>query len=130
MAFEHSYGTLDAIKAPFVSFRPGSQSPSESSTSNAELEDQVLDIIKSKAFIVEWHGDDDKGDPQNLPYLRKWLITISLALYALTTTFASSVFGAATLALAKDFDLPKETVVFGCTSLFMVGFALGPALWG
>lgn len=133
MASERSFGTVDGGKSPLISFRSGSQSPPESSDrsdGNAELEEQVLEAIKSKAFVVEWYGEDDKGDPKNLSLVRKWLITVSLALYALITTFASSSFGAATPVMAKEFDLPKETIVFGCTSLFMIGFALGPALWG
>ncbi|KAF2172656.1 hypothetical protein M409DRAFT_49205 [Zasmidium cellare ATCC 36951] len=133
MASEQSYGTLDGAKSPLISFRSGSQSPPESSDRSLdpeELEEQVLEVIRSKTFVVDWCDEDDKGDPKNLPLVRKWLITVSLALYALVTTFASSSFGAATPVIAKEFDLPPKTVVFGCTSLFMVGFALGPALWG
>lgn len=130
MALDQSYGTLNGVKSPLISIRSGSQSPPESSDSGSALEEQVLEIIKSKAFVVDWYDADDKTNPQNLPYMRKWLITIALALYALTTTFASSVFGTATVAMAEEFGLSKETIVFGCTSLFMVGFALGPALWG
>ena len=125
-----SYGTLSDVKRPLISFRSGSASPPESSSSGAGHEEQILAAIRSDTYVVDWFSHDDKGNPQNLPYLRKWLITMSLALYALTTTFASSVFGAATHVMAEEFELPNETIVFGCTSLFMVGFAAGPPLWG
>ena len=128
---DRSYGTIEAgIKSPSVTFRSGLASPPESSQDGEELDKAVLETIRSDNFVVDWYGADDKGNPQNLSYLRKWLITMSLALYALVTTFSSSVFGAATHAVAKEFDLPPETIVFGCTSVFMVGFAAGPALWG
>lgn len=118
---------LDGLKSPHVSFSSAAASPLESShDAGAALEERVLGAIKSNAFVVEWYGSDDSGNPQNLPYRRKWFITISLALYAHTTTFASSVFGAATHVMAQEFHLPADAIVIGCTSLFMVGFALSP----
>ncbi|PIB02403.1 putative transporter [Cercospora beticola] len=130
MALPITDDDLDGLKQPYVTFSSGSASPPQSTTDAMDLEEQVLDAIKSDAFLVDWVGEDDKGNPQNLPYWRKWVITMSLALYALSTTFSSSVFGAATHVLAEEFALPAETVVLGCTSLFMVGFATGPIFWG
>ncbi|KAF2211536.1 hypothetical protein CERZMDRAFT_43307 [Cercospora zeae-maydis SCOH1-5] len=130
MALSIADDDLDGLKRPYVTFSSGSASPPRSTNEAMEFEEQILAAIKSDAFLVDWVGEDDKGNPQNLPYWRKWVITMSLALYALSTTFSSSVFGAATHVLAKEFTLPAETVVLGCTSLFMVGFAGGPILWG
>jgi hypothetical protein len=76
-----------------------------------ELEEQVLCHIKGDSYIVTWHGPDDKGNPQNLPLWRKWLVTMSVALYVLTTTFASSVFSAAVVVTAKEFGVSVETMV-------------------
>ncbi|KAK3713675.1 Cercosporin MFS transporter ctb4 [Vermiconidia calcicola] len=127
---DRSYGTLDIVKSPRISSASVSATPSQSSLSGDGLDELILATIRSDTFVVDWYGPDDKGDPQNLPSTRKWLITVSLALYALVTTFASSVFGAATRVVAKELDLSIETVVFGCTSFYMMGFALGPILWG
>lgn len=94
---------------------PSSSQTSCSSTSaeyaDARMEQMVLDMIKSDAFVVEWYGPDDPINPQNLPLLRKWLVTMSIALYVLTTTFASSVFSAAAVATAVEFDVAVETMV-------------------
>lgn len=76
-----------------------------------ELEEQVLGRIKGDSYIVTWYGPDDKGNPQNLPLWRKWLVTMSVALYVLTTTFASSVFSAAVVVTAKEFGVSVETMV-------------------
>lgn len=76
-----------------------------------ELEEQVLGRIKGDSYIVTWYGPDDKGNPQNLPLWRKWLVTMSVALYVRTTTFASSVFSAAMVETAKEFDVSVETMV-------------------
>lgn len=102
----------------------------ESSQDGAILEEQVLEKVRSSAFVVDWHGEDDAGNPQNLSVTRKALISISLAMYALTTTFASSVFSAASGVMAEEFGVSRETMVLGGTSLFMVGFATGPTLFG
>ena len=76
-----------------------------------ELEAQVLGRIRDDSYIVNWYGPDDKGNPQNLPLWRKWMVTMSVALYVLTTTFASSVFSAAVVVTAKEFGVSVETMV-------------------
>lgn len=76
-----------------------------------ELEEQVLGRIKGDSYIITWHGSDDNGNPQNLPLWRKWLVTMSVALHVLTTTFASSVFSAAVVVMAKEFGVSVETMV-------------------
>jgi hypothetical protein len=80
-----------------------------------ELEEQVLGRIKGDSYIVTWHGPCDKGNPQNLPLWRKWLVTMSVALYVLTTTFASSVFSAAVVVTAEEFGVSVETMVCLCS---------------
>ncbi len=71
---------LDGRKGPYVSFSSGSASPPESSSEHDEFEERVLDAIKSDTFLVDWIGPGDKGNPQNLPYWRKWLITMYVML--------------------------------------------------
>ncbi|KAK2773755.1 MFS multidrug transporter [Colletotrichum kahawae] len=96
----------------------------------AEFETRVFEKIQGDDFIVDWNGPDDRGNAQNLPKPRKWLITWVLALYVLSTTFSSSVFSAAAAVTAKEFDTTVRTMVFGGTSLFMLGFAIGPIIFG
>ena len=104
--------------------------PGSDSDRSVEVEEDVLEIIRSDSFVVDWYGQDDKGNPQNLPLWRKWSITMILALYVLSTTFSSSVFSAAAAVTAQEFHVKVETMVFGGTSLFMIGFALGPIIFG
>ncbi|KAF7197973.1 Cercosporin MFS transporter CTB4, partial [Pseudocercospora fuligena] len=104
--------------------------PGSDSDRSVEVEEDVLQIIRSDSFVVDWYGQDDKGNPQNLPLWRKWSITMILALYVLSTTFSSSVFSAAAAVTAQEFHVKVETMVFGGTSLFMIGFALGPIIFG
>jgi hypothetical protein len=55
---------------------------------------------------------------------------MSIALYVLTTTFASSVFSAAAAVTAHEFGVGVETMVAAGTSMFMLGFAVGPIIFG
>ncbi|KAF2836718.1 MFS general substrate transporter [Patellaria atrata CBS 101060] len=79
--------------------------------------------------LVEWNGSDDPGNPMNWPTWKKWMITIVLALMTFVITFASSVFSTATMVTAKKFGVSTEVMVLG-TSLFVLGFAFGPVIWG
>lgn len=92
--------------------------------------DDIVTLLQRDEFLIEWQGPGDKGNPQNLPIWRKWLITMTLALLVLTTTFSSAVFSVAANVISEEYGVPVETAVFGGTSLFMLGFALGPIIFG
>ncbi|KAJ0384338.1 hypothetical protein COL922a_008584 [Colletotrichum nupharicola] len=113
---------------------PSTQEPIPADVLDLEEEDEfetrVFEKIQGDDFIVDWNGPDDKGNAQNLPKPRKWLVTWVLALYVLSTTFSSSVFSAAAAVTANEFDTTVQTMVFGGTSLFMLGFAVGPIIFG
>ncbi|KAJ5521077.1 Major facilitator superfamily domain general substrate transporter [Penicillium fimorum] len=67
--------------------------------------------------------------PQNFPTWRKWVITVMLGLMTVCVTFASSVFSTATKQTAKKFGVSTEVMVLG-VSLFVLGFAFGPIIFG
>ena len=74
---------------------------------------------QSDPNLVDWDGPDDPENPQNFPRWRKWTITASMTLMAFSATFSSSVFGSATAATAKDFDVSEEVTILG-TALFVL----------
>jgi hypothetical protein len=98
-----------------------SESSGSSSVSAEPFEEAVLDCIKGDNFIVDWYGPTDKGNPQNLPLWRKWLVTMSVALYVLTTTFASSAFSAAVAVTAEEFGVEVETMVGLVPCIVLIG---------
>ncbi|KAF2270173.1 MFS general substrate transporter [Lojkania enalia] len=79
--------------------------------------------------LIEWDGPCDPGNPQNWPRWRKWVVTMILGLITVCITFASSIFSTATMATAAQFDVSSEVMILG-TSLFVLGFAVGPPIWG
>lgn len=67
--------------------------------------------------------------PFDLPKRQKWTITILLALTTFTSTFCSSIFSATISVTALEFHTSEEVMLLG-VSLFVLGYALGPLLWG
>ncbi|KAK6437531.1 hypothetical protein LTR95_006273 [Oleoguttula sp. CCFEE 5521] len=79
--------------------------------------------------LVVWRGSDDPGNPMNWPRSKKWACTVVLALVTFCVTFASSVFSAGTVPAAEEFHTSREVMLLP-TTLFVLGFAFGPILWG
>lgn len=67
--------------------------------------------------------------PKNFPTWRKWVITMMLGQMTICVTFGSSVFSTATKQTGKKFGVSSEVMVLG-VSLFVLGFAFGPIIFG
>ncbi|KAG0646087.1 Citrinin biosynthesis cluster MFS transporter mrr1 [Hyphodiscus hymeniophilus] len=79
--------------------------------------------------LIVWNGPNDPENPMNWPVRKKWIITLALGFMTFCVTFASSVFSNATVPVAIEFGVSTETTTLG-TSLFVLGFAVGPLIWG
>ena len=73
------------------------------------------------------HGDFKS--PLSLPVWRKWVITVLSASLALTVTFASSVFSSTITVTSRQFGVSETVMILG-VSLYVLGFAVGPIVWG
>lgn len=71
----------------------------------------------------------EHDSPHDFSLRKKWTMTILLALCTLTTTLCSSIFSSTIVVTAKEFGT-SETIMLLGVSLFVLGFALGPLLWG
>ena len=67
--------------------------------------------------------------PRNFTPSRKWVITIMLGMMTICVTFGSSVFSTATKQTARQFGVSPEVMVLA-VSLFVLGFAFGPIIFG
>ncbi|KAF4181852.1 hypothetical protein CNMCM8694_000788 [Aspergillus lentulus] len=79
-------------------------------------------------FIVEFQKDDP-GNPMNWSQFRKWFITAIVTFSVFAITFTSSAYSASANELIPDFGISTEVFTVGL-SLFVLGFAIGPAVWG
>lgn len=97
-----------------------------------EVEEQSKpkqDEEKKDPNLIEWEGVDDPENPMNWAPRKKWIVTITLGLMTFCVTFASSVFSNATVPTAEEFGVSTEVMTLG-TSLFVLGFGVGPLIWG
>lgn len=79
-------------------------------------------------YVVEFDGPDDPLHAQNWP-LRKKLVTAAMLGYTtMTSAFTSSIFSAATQAVAIEYGVSAEVGLLG-TTFYVLGFATGPTLW-
>ena len=79
-------------------------------------------------YVVEFVGQDDPRHAQNWPMKKKIIITVILIFDALAATLASSIFSPTSTAVGKQFHVGREVTILG-TSLFVLGYALGPLLF-
>jgi DHA1 family multidrug resistance protein-like MFS transporter len=94
-----------------------------------EVEEKNNNEKERDPDLVDWDGPDDPENPMNFSTSRKWVITVLLGMATFCITFASSVFSTATESTALQFGVSNEVMVLG-TSLFVLGFAVGPPIWG
>ncbi|KAF2769076.1 putative MFS multidrug transporter [Teratosphaeria nubilosa] len=79
--------------------------------------------------IVTWDGPDDPENPQNWPLKLKIWISICTGVLTWVVSFGSSVFSATTSVTAEEFGVSEEVMILSVT-LYVVGFACGPLVWG
>jgi MFS transporter, DHA1 family, multidrug resistance protein len=79
--------------------------------------------------LVEFDGPDDAGNPKNWTARRRIAITCSMGLMTFVVTFSSSIFAVAIEPVSAEFHIGTVTATLG-SSLFLLGFVLGPVIFG
>lgn len=80
-------------------------------------------------YIVLFEGQDDPTNPQNFSFRRKLPLIIAIMTSCFTSTYGSAVLSEAILEILEKFHVGLEVSTL-CTSLFVLGYASGPVLWG
>ncbi|KAK3313105.1 major facilitator superfamily domain-containing protein [Apodospora peruviana] len=88
----------------------------------------LVHVPTSKENLVDFDGADDPYRPMNWPMHKKVTTTLLYGLVTMTATWASSCYSAGTAQIAEEFHVGMQVSTLG-TSLFLVGFGLGPLLW-
>ena len=87
------------------------------------------ELPEREEYVVEFSGHDDPRHAQNFKFSEKILIASILVFDSLAATFASSIFSAGTVVVGEEFHVGREVVTLG-TSLFVLGYAVGPLVFG
>lgn len=80
------------------------------------------------AELVDFEGPNDPYRPINWPTHKKVSTTLLYGLVTMTASWASSSYSAGTDQVAAQFKVSTEVATLG-TTLFLLGFGLGPLLW-
>lgn len=80
-------------------------------------------------YMVEFDGPDDPLFPINWKLSKKIYICGAVALSALAVTMGSALFAEGVDQLMEEFHIGETPATLG-TSLFVMGFAFGPVVWG
>ncbi|KAK1960769.1 major facilitator superfamily transporter [Colletotrichum eremochloae] len=85
-------------------------------------------LPEQEDYVVEFDGPNDPLHAQNWPLKKKLLTAAMLGYTTMTAAFTSSIFSAATQAIATEYNVSTTVGTLG-VSLYVLGFAFGPTLW-
>ncbi|KAK4506504.1 hypothetical protein PRZ48_000236 [Zasmidium cellare] len=78
-------------------------------------------------YVVVWI-DNDPRNPMLYSELKKWSLTMVVAIATLAVAFVSSAYSGGSKEVIREFGCSQEVYTLGI-SLFVLGFAIGPLLW-
>jgi len=79
-------------------------------------------------YVVEFDGHNDPRHAQNWPMKKRMGISLILIFCAFCCTFASSIMAPTAGQIEAEFNVGAEVATLG-TSLFVLGYALGPLIF-
>ncbi|KAF5368992.1 hypothetical protein D9758_002844 [Tetrapyrgos nigripes] len=97
---------------------------------SGEHERQERTLADETIQIVDWDGPDDPNNPKNWSSKRKWAATSIASLFTLLSPTTSSIISPATSHVVEEFGITNTTLAGMITSIFVLGFAVGPLLFG
>ncbi|KAG0644967.1 Major facilitator superfamily multidrug transporter mdrA [Hyphodiscus hymeniophilus] len=116
---EESLRNMSGIRSYFSRMRLDENVCNQNYSGNGTADDPyVIDYLQN-----------DYQDAMNIPMPRKLAITILQAMSTLVLTFASSAYASGIEDVKQHFEVSEEVATLGL-SLFVLGFALGPLIWG
>lgn len=79
--------------------------------------------------LVTWDGPNDPQNPLNWPKGKKWNLVLAIGFMTFCVSLASSIWSTVTTVTADRFGVSETVMTLG-VSLYVLGFALGPLVWG
>lgn len=87
-------------------------------------------VVTGQSDALAWDGPDDPDDPKNWSTTRKWLATITIAMFAFISPTASSMIAPALEQVAHDLEVSEGFQTSLLLSIFLIAFAIGPLFLG
>ncbi|KAM0326053.1 hypothetical protein ACHAPQ_007831 [Fusarium lateritium] len=113
-AMPHHLSKSLSEKDPFTGMLLNQRYPGSGSTESPFLINFIPDDPDNAMLLAKW---------------KKWAFTCLQAFATLATTFASSAYSGGIEQVIHSFDISQEVATLGI-SLYVLGFACGPLVWG
>ncbi|KAJ5232129.1 hypothetical protein N7468_005085 [Penicillium chermesinum] len=84
--------------------------------------------VASKTVVA--FGPNDPAHPVNWKKSRKYLVLIAGVMQVMNSTIASSICSGAVPQIAAEFNITNQEALVLPTSIFLIGYIVGPLLWG
>ncbi|KAF9044167.1 MFS polyamine transporter [Panaeolus papilionaceus] len=104
---------------------PSQSSPGDTTTVASENPPHDGDVL-----LVDWDGPDDKENPKNWPYRKKWAATLIVSAFTFISPVSSSMVAPASAQVAREFGITSTVMMAMTTSVFVLGYAFGPLILG
>ncbi|KAJ9145091.1 Major facilitator superfamily [Pleurostoma richardsiae] len=79
---------------------------------------------------LDWDGPDDPDNPMNWPHPKRVAQIIIIALNLLLANLAATMFAPGAAQVMAQFSVSSATVGSLTVSIYILGFAVGPLVWG
>ncbi|KAF8178937.1 MFS polyamine transporter [Pholiota molesta] len=79
---------------------------------------------------VDWDGPGDPTNPKNWPYRKKWAATLVVSSFTFISPVSSSMVAPATEQIAQQFGITNNVLMAIITSVFVLGYSVGPLFIG
>lgn len=80
-------------------------------------------------YLVLFEGDNDPMHPHNWPLCRKIYVGVVVTLFSFCNSMGSALLSESNESIQKRFSVGREIATL-VTSLYVLGFACGPIVWG
>ncbi|KAH8655268.1 synaptic vesicle transporter [Xylariales sp. PMI_506] len=114
--------------------------PWESSLDNTPQRSMDKDIEKAESIsgsaddmdgnLVTWEGPDDSTNPRNWTNQRKWIVTTAASGFSFISPLSSSMLSPALSMISQDLGIHSSAAEMLVTSIFVLGYAIGPLFMG
>ncbi|KAK7966469.1 MFS multidrug transporter [Apiospora aurea] len=128
-----------ALEMQAVRYTPGSSTnaPTEEDLTQPETrpKDEDGSVMQGEQLpaqdpnLVDWDGPNDPTNPQNWSWKRKLVTTVVLSLCTFSVSFGSSILASAIAVLSTEYHVSPTVTTLNVT-LYVLGFAAGPWVWG
>ncbi|KAF9531460.1 MFS polyamine transporter [Crepidotus variabilis] len=75
---------------------------------------------------VDWDGPDDPENPKSWSFKKKWAATLVVSSFTFMSPISSSMIAPAMAEVAQDLGLTSQAIIAMITSIFLLGYVLGP----